>query len=91
MKRSHVIALGVVAAFGAVALACDLNPQPLPPIIDDEGRSKDNGDSTGGGGGFEQAPAADPSPSTGPNGDAGAFSDGDAGDGGTTDAGPDAG
>lgn len=90
MKRAGWVALGLLAALGAAVVACDLNPQPLPPIVDDD-RSKENGDGTGAGssGGFEQAPPADPSPSTGASGDAAAT------DGGTPDAsadgGPDAG
>ncbi len=89
MSRAGWIGLGLVIVLAAGAGACDLNPQPLPPIVDDE-RASENGEGAGAGNGgsFEQAPpAADPS-AGGVWSDAGTAPPGDAGD---TDAAPDAG
>jgi hypothetical protein len=85
VKRvGFVLGFAIAGAFGALVVACSLNPQPLPPLTGDG--------STGG------LDAANAFPDTGTGGDAGMFADavpptGDGGggvDGGAVDSGGDA-
>jgi hypothetical protein len=97
MKRRPFLArrLGLVAALGAVTafVACDLNPQPLPPFVP-ENSATGSSDAGSGFGRKDGSSNGDPAPSqdggtfpeTDDGGDAGPDDAGDAGDAGDADA-----
>ncbi len=90
--RRLVVLGAATGALGLAVFACDLNPQPLPPIIEDGKRGGAAADDPSGGFGQESPNSPAPSVSdAGSSYDAGTSTvEGDAGDA-STDASPDAG